>query len=325
MELRQLEYFVAVAEHRHFTRAARDLHVAQSGLSASIRALERELGTELFIRSTRSVELTDAGRALLTEARHTLNSAAAAREAVAAVRGLVRGRLVVGTIQCLGALDVAALLTRFHAAHPGVEIGLRQGGSAELLAQVRTGDVDVAFVSVPANVPAGVTLTELGSEPMVLACAAEHRLADAAEVEPADLAKETFVDFQPGWITRDLADQVLAAAGVDRTVPLEVNDVHWLLDLVAAGLGVALVPASFTRKRTKARFVPLASPAPRWRIAIATAAARRPSAAARALLADEALRVSGQPDGETALPHGVTAAPGGERTPRGRDVPAARR
>src|SRR5689334_8428083 len=111
MELRQLEYFVAVAEDRHFTRAAQRLMVSQSGLSASVRALERELGSALFTRTTRSVELTGAGRALLGEATRTLAGARAAREAVAAVQGLLRGTLAVGTEQCV-TVNVGALLAR---------------------------------------------------------------------------------------------------------------------------------------------------------------------------------------------------------------------
>lgn len=292
MELRQLEYFVAVAEHRHFTRAATSLHIAQSGLSASIRGLERELGCDLFIRNTRSVQLTDAGRALLVEARHTLSSASSARDAVDAVRGLLRGRLVIGTIQCLTAVDVPELLLRFHDRHPGVEIGLRQGGSVELLEQVRDGEVDIAFVAAPHPEPPDLALTELHSEPIMLACAPTHRYADGGPIDQADLAElatETFVDFHPGWISRDVTDRMFAAEQLKRHVALEVNDAHLLLGLVAAELGVALVPASFSRKQTTARFVGLGQPAPQWRTVIATAAARRPSAAARALLADESL------------------------------------
>src|SRR5690349_8323190 len=124
MELRQLEHFVAVAEEGHFTRAARRVHIVQSGLSASVRALERELGAQLLTRTTRRVALTEAGRALLEEARRTLAAAAAAREAVAAVQGVLRGRIAVGTLQASVAVDLPAALGRFHAAHPGVEIGL---------------------------------------------------------------------------------------------------------------------------------------------------------------------------------------------------------
>jgi DNA-binding transcriptional LysR family regulator len=290
MELRQLEYFVAVAEERHFTRAAQRMHVAQSGLSTSIRSLERELGATLFLRNTRSVELTDAGRALLSEARNTLSYVSAARDAVAAVQGVLTGRLVVGSMQCLGALHVPAILARFSHAHPGIEIQLRHASSPDLIEQVRAGDVDVAFVTTPARPVAGVALKALSSEPMVLACGAGHALAAKDSVELGELKEETFVDFQPGWITRDVTDLALAGAEIDRRVALEVNDVHSLLDLVGHGLGVALVPASFMRKRTTAKFVPLRSPVPEWRMAIATAAGRPASAAARAFLADKDLQ-----------------------------------
>lgn len=289
MELRHLSYFIAVAEERHFTRAAQRVHIAQSGLSTAIRTLERELGAELFIRNTRSVELTDAGRALLAEARHTVGAAEAAREAVAAVKGVVAGSLAIGTLQCLGALDVMALLTRFHRAHPGVEIRLRQSGSTELLDQVRGGDLDAAFVSLPPTELSGVELRALSAEPLLLACAVDHALATESSVRLCDLKDETFVDFHPGWITRDLTDRVLASEGIARRVALEANDVPFLLDLVANGLGVALVPASFRHKKANARFLPLADPAPSWELAVATPAGRRPSAAARAFLADATL------------------------------------
>lgn len=289
MELRHLEYFVAVAEERHFTRAAARMRVAQSGLSASIRSLEKELGASLFVRNTRSVELTDEGYALLTEARHTLAGAAAAKDAVAAVQGLLRGTLAVGTMQCLGVVDLPAILARFHASHPGVEIRLRQGGSTDLIDRVRAGDLDLAFVSAPHDGASGVTLTPVAAEPMTLACGPTHPLRDRDNVDLRELCDETFVDFDRGWVTRDVVDQAMAAAGVQRRVAFEVNDVHWLLDLVGYGLGVAVVPEVFTRKKTTARFVPVAA-APTWQIAVATATGRHPGAAARALLSRADLR-----------------------------------
>jgi DNA-binding transcriptional LysR family regulator len=270
VELRQLEYFVAVAEECHFTRAAQQMHVAQSGLSASIRSLENELGSVLFLRSTRQVELTEAGRALLTEARRTLSSATAARDAVAAVQGLQRGRLAVGTLQCICTVDLPAVLARFKAVHPGVEIRLQHGESGELIEQVRSGRLDVAFTSWPARCPDSVTLAPLASLPLALACGPEHFLAGRDSVALGELAGLSFVDYYPGWGTRDAVDRALAAAGVDRYVALEVNDVHSLLDLVACGLGVALVPAEFEHKRTAARFVPLNGVVPAWDTAIAT-------------------------------------------------------
>lgn len=293
MELRQLEYFVAVAEESHFTRAASRLRIAQSGLSASIRALERELGSALFLRSTRQVELTEAGRALLTEARRTLTTAAAAKDAVAAVQGLLRGRLAVGTLQCMCTVDLPSSLARFKAAHPGVEIRLRHGQSSELIEQVRSGRLDVAFTTWPHRCPDGVTATPLASLPLALACGPDHPFAlrgygldcpAASTVALSELAGMSFVDYYPGWGTRDTVDRALATAGVDRHVALEVNDVHSLLDLVACGLGVALVPAEFEHKKSGARFVPLSSelPAPTWDTAIVTPTAR--SAAVSMLL-----------------------------------------
>src|SRR5512142_1189651 len=123
MELRQLAVFVAVAEEGSFTRAADRLHVVQSAVSAGVRNLERELGTRLFDRSTHKVALSDAGRALLPEARATLAAAAAARDAIDAVTGAVSGTVHLGTMQAQGmrAIDVAGVLAEFHSQHPRVE------------------------------------------------------------------------------------------------------------------------------------------------------------------------------------------------------------
>lgn len=305
MELRQLEYFVAVAEERHFTRAAGRMRVAQSGLSASIRSLERELGAALFLRSTRSVELTDAGRALLVEAKQALGTVVAAREAVAAVQGLLRGRLAIGMLQCLGLMNLSAALAEFHHAHPDVEIRLRQSDSAEMIAQVRTGDLDLAFVSVPDVRPHGVTLAPLATEPMTLACSAGHPLAERESVTLGELEDQIFVDFYPGCLTRDRTDVALTAAGVHRRVAFEVNDAHSLLDFVAGGLGIAVVPESFRRKRSSATFVRFEDPAPSWTLALATGSGRRLSAAARALL-------SGRQLGDHTAAAIPTLDPGGE-------------
>jgi DNA-binding transcriptional LysR family regulator len=271
VELRQLEHFVAVAEDCHFTRAAKRLHIAQSGLSASIRSLERELGAPLFLRSTRQVRLTPEGRALLVEARKTLSAGDAAKGAVAAVRGLLRGTLAVGSLQCLHAVHVPALLAGFVREHPGLEVSLRHGGSGELVDRVRTGGLDVAFVSRPRQIPDEVVVSPLDREPLVLGCALDHRFADRDEVKLQDLGDERFVDFTADWGTRDLADRVLAEAGVERRVALEASDVHSLLDLVSFGLGVALVPQSFTAKTDRVRFIPLAGDVPLWETVAVTA------------------------------------------------------
>ncbi|MFF7391977.1 LysR substrate-binding domain-containing protein [Streptomyces scabiei] len=251
MELRHLQHFVAVAEEEHFTRAAERLLVSQSGLSASVRALERELQTPLFVRTTRRVMLTPAGRALLGEAERILAQVRSAREAVAAVQGVLRGMLAVGSEQCVAGLNVAGLLASFRRRHPDVEICLRQAGSGALAEEVASGRLDLAFAVRAAQKDTDqLRVVPLSGEPMTVLCHPSHPLATAgAPVTPEELGGEVFVDFHPDWGPRRTTDAVFAAAGVRRTVALEVNDVHSLLELVEENLCVAVVPRHFRHKR----------------------------------------------------------------------------
>ncbi|MEU9883553.1 LysR family transcriptional regulator [Streptomyces phaeochromogenes] len=249
MELRHLQHFVAVAEDQHFTRAAERLMVSQSGLSASIRALERELRAPLFVRTTRRVTLTEAGRALLTEAERILAQVRAAQDAVAAVQGVLRGTLSLGTEQCIAGVPVAKLLAAFRRQHPDVEIRLRQAGSGALAEDVAAGRLDLAFAVTTRADTEQLRCLPLTSEPMTVLCHPSHRLATGGPVTPDELGGEPFVDFHPDWGPRRTTDAAFAAAGVHRTVALEVNDVHSLLDLVEEGLGIAVVPRHFAHKR----------------------------------------------------------------------------
>ncbi|MCX4767505.1 LysR substrate-binding domain-containing protein [Streptomyces sp. NBC_01275] len=257
MELRHLQHFVAVAEDQHFTRAAERLMVSQSGLSASIRALERELRAPLFVRTTRRVTLTEAGRALLSEAERILAQVRAAHEAVAAVQGVVRGTLSVGTEQCIAGVHVAGLLAAFRRRHPDVEIRLRQTGSGALGEEVAAGRLDLAFAYRTQTDTDQLRCAPLATEPMYVLCHPDHRLAEAAALLPQDVAGEVFVDFHPDWGPRRATDAAFAEAGVRRTVALEVNDVHSLLDLVDENLGVAVVPRHFRHKREALTALPL--------------------------------------------------------------------
>jgi DNA-binding transcriptional LysR family regulator len=283
MELRQLEHFVTVADERHFTRAAELLQISQSGLSASIRALETELGIPLFVRSTRRVELTAAGQALLADSIRTLASAAAAQNAVAAVRGLVRGRLTVGAEPCIGAIDLPAELGRFRVANPGVEVRLRYEGSIEQLDSVASGLRDVALVVATGPAPQGVRLRRVSSQKLVVLCHPDHPFAARGEVDIESLQHQTMIGFQPGWGAHVLARRAFAAAGFDYRTSMEVNDVHPLLDLVGYNLGVAIVPASFAAKCPDTLCaVALPDGMPQWTVAVAVA--DEPSPAATAFL-----------------------------------------
>jgi DNA-binding transcriptional LysR family regulator len=283
MELRQLEHFVAVAEERHFSRAAMRVHIVQSGLSSSIRLLERELGTSLFVRSTRRVELTEAGRAFLPEARATLAAARRAREAVGAVEGLLRGTLTIGIMQVLDPVDLPALLGRFRRQYPQVEIRLRQAAATVLVDAVRAGEVDLAFVGVPKRDLEGVHATALADEPMVVACPRDHRLAGRDALALSDLEDEAFVELPADWGVRIAADRAFAAEGISRRMAFELNDIPTLLDLVANGLGVALVPRWVATNERPLALVPLRGRAPRWEVSLITRRTEATGAAARAL------------------------------------------
>lgn len=295
MELRQLEHFVAVAEERHFTKAAELLQISQSGLSASIRALESELSATLFVRSTRRVELTAAGDALLQESYRTLASAAAAREAVQSVQGLMSGTVAVGSEQCLGVVDVPHELASFHQQHPGVGVRLGFAGSSALLADVAAGRLDLALVAVCGAPPPGITLEALMRRPFVVLCRPDDFPSDVESVSVGQLAGHRLVGFQPDWAARILTDRLLESGGLPSKVDLEVNDVHTLLDLVEAGMGIALVPQTVAAKRPdRLRAIRLTGEhVPSWDVAVAVPAHRGP--AAEALLAQ--LRIAAREAG----------------------------
>jgi DNA-binding transcriptional LysR family regulator len=291
VELRHLEYFVAVAEELSFTRASRRLHVVQSGVSSAIQGLERELGAALFERDRHRVALTDAGQALLPEARATLAAAQAAREAVAEARGGLRGTVTLGTMLSTAQLDLPALLGRFHATHPDVAVRLRlaSAGSAGLAREVIAGALDLALVSLPGPPPGGLTLQFVAAEPLLLVCPAGHPAAARAGVTLDDLAGEPFIDFPPGWGNRAVVDRAFAAAGLDRQVPFEVADFAAAIGLLRNGLGIAFLPASVARQQRQQAglaAVELDRAALSWEISVATPAHRRPSPAARAFLAE---------------------------------------
>lgn len=244
MELRQLRYFEAVLRHRHFSRAADELHVAQSALSHQVRRLERELGTELLRRSTRSVEPTQAGELVGVRARAILDHAAALAGEVDELRGLVRGRVTVGALLFGGELDIPALLARFTAAHTGVEVQLREGTVARMSAGLRDGGVDLMF-ALEAEPPREFERLELSAEPLAAVLAPGHRLAGSAPLPVAELHGEALIAFGEGSSVRALVDRALSAAGARPRIALEGNDLALVRALVAEGIGLAILPRSF--------------------------------------------------------------------------------
>lgn len=262
MELRHLRHFVALAEERSFTQAAARELIVQSGLSTSIRALEKEVGALLFVRGTRPVRLTAEGTALLPAARHTLDAAQAAQQAVQDAHGVLAGRLRIGALQTSGhTLPFSSWLAEFALAHPRVDISVQQLPAVQMLDLVADGRLDCALVSlIQARAP-GLEVVPLLTEPVVLIVARDHPLAAAESVTLGDLAGERFVEPPAQWAIRVVVDDAFRAAGITRRVACEVNEWTMVLELVAAGVGVTLAPTGFdlaARVAAAVRLVPLA-------------------------------------------------------------------
>lgn len=306
MELRQFEYFVAVAEERNFTRAARRTHVAQPGVSAQIRRLERELGQRLFDRSGRVVRLTEAGEAVLPHARAALAAVAGARLAVDELTGLLRGHVAVGTVTSHD-VDLPALLAGFHRDHPAVEITLTEADSDRLLADLRTGRLDTAIVSVGATPPPGTESLVLADQPIVAAVAPHHELADRRTVPLETLAGHELICLPRGTGLRARLDEACAAAGLTPRIAFEASDPEVLARLAEHGLGAAILPGSFADARSRRlRKVTIDRPALRGRLVLAWRTGGPAAPAGRALV-ERAREVLGEPSAAGAPEGGAPA------------------
>lgn len=244
MELRQLTYFVAVAEEGQVTRAAERVSVAQPAVSAQIRRLERELGEALFHRDQRGVSLTAAGEAFLPHARTALAAVERGRDTVRSLQGLLSGRLCVGVS---GPMDrrFAAALGDFSRAHPAVEIALREDNRDRIVSSVAAGDLGVAQICMTGEpVPPSVHTRVVSVDPLVLAVARGHQLAVRRQVSVSQLEGRPLIALEEGTGLRMAVEQACRAAGFVPRVVAQTTEIRSLLDLTAADLGVAVVPRS---------------------------------------------------------------------------------
>jgi DNA-binding transcriptional LysR family regulator len=262
MELRQLRHFLALVEERSITRAAKRELIVQSGLSNSLQALERELGTSLYVRGTRPVRLTAAGEALVGPARRTLASSAQAEQAVHHTRDVLIGTLRLGvSLSAQHLVPFASYLGEFTRDHPGIDLRLRYGPALTMISMVETGEFDCVIGPAVSHVP-GLRMTRLAGEPLHLACRADHRLAGQPEVSIRQLAGERFVEVPEGWTARLLSDAAFAAEGVPRRVVCDVGDWELFLELVSAGVGIGFAPIGLrypvlTAPDSVLRFIPV--------------------------------------------------------------------
>jgi DNA-binding transcriptional LysR family regulator len=257
MELRQLEYFVAVAEERNFTRAAERLHVAQPAVSAQIQRLERELGQPLFDRTRRVVRLTAAGEAALPYARAALGAAADVADAVAEVTDLIRGSVRIGTVTSHN-VDLPGLLADLHARHPGVEITLSADTTDHLIHDLRSGALDLAIVSIGSDErPAGLDFLVVTEEEIVAAVGRDDPWWGRRHVTAADFHGRTVIALPVGTGVRAQFDLACTTAGAAPRIGFEASTPQALADLAARGLGVAIVPRSVTASRADLQAVAL--------------------------------------------------------------------
>jgi DNA-binding transcriptional LysR family regulator len=245
MDLRQLRYLVALSEEQNFTRAAAREHIAQPALSQQIRRLEDELGLALVERTTRRVVITDAGALLVSRARRMLAELEAAQAEIEALRGVLTGRVIIGTMHTMGPIDVSVAMALFHERHPGVELIVREQSSEELAELLRLDELDVAFLSVTERIEShGLALAQLMLEELVLILPREHRMSQRKRVRLGELQDDEFVSYREGSRLREALVTAAQAAGFTPKIKLESNESQRVRRLVARGMGVALLPRS---------------------------------------------------------------------------------
>lgn len=286
MQFQQLQYFVAVAETRHFTRAADLVHVAQPSLSQQIKALERELGADLFLRARGNITLTDAGEALLPLARRILADADTARHEVLELVQLRSGRIRLGATPSLCTGLLPDVLRAFHDRYPGIRLLIEEGGSHDLVRELARGALDLALVVLPLPTPSpALTTVELLREDLVVVSSPEAPAPGRGRtVRISDLEGERLVMFRHGYDLRELTVAACRAEGFEPDFAVEGGEMDAVLGFVRAGLGVAVVPRMVATKSGRGlRVTPLARPGLHRTIALAHRSDVAPPRAAREL------------------------------------------
>jgi len=244
MELRQLEYFVAVAEEANFTRAAERVHISQSGVSAQIRALETHLGAPLIDRSGRVARLTEVGTVALPYARAALAAALDLRQAIDEVRGVIRGRLAVGMVLGCEVTPLFEALAEFHREHPTIELELVEANSDQLIAATRAGAVDIALVGAAGAPPEDLSAQVIVSEALVALVPPDCPQATREQLPLAELAAHPLVTLPEGTGIRAVLDAACATAGVTADVALVASAPGAVAHLASRGMGIAVLSES---------------------------------------------------------------------------------
>ncbi|MGV7350041.1 LysR family transcriptional regulator [Mycobacterium kansasii] len=287
MELRHLRYFLAVADTGNVTRAAERSFVAQSALSAQIARLEAELGSDLFVRSTRGVRLTAAGEALLPLATRLLSDADRLLEHMAALRGVLTGSLRIGMIQgAPRSLNIAELIADYHSRHSGIKMYVRTGASDQMIRDVAEGTLDIAIVATHgADTPAGLLLTPLVDDPLVAVFAATGALRQGGPISVQQLVEQgPFIHYRRGSGLRQSVTETFERAGIEAETHFELDQIADMVMLAAVGTGVTIVPASAVRPDgligASVNVLPLQDPGAQHRVSAVTIRGASPATSA---------------------------------------------
>lgn len=246
LDSRRLRVFLAVAKELHFSRAAATLHMSQPSLSQQVRALERDLGVELFVRTSRQVELTLAGEAFLYAAPRVLFELDRAVEAAQQAAEGITGRITIGSVRTGLSSVVPDVMREYTVDHPHVRFEVVQMDTSLQLRALIDRTIDIGVVRAAPPTPP-LVIEQLVSEPLMLALPASHPLAAADQIDPASLANEVFVSW-PRHLGPDFSDIIVAFCrehGFSPTVVSEGGDIDAQLALVAAGFGVSVQPAFY--------------------------------------------------------------------------------
>ncbi|MBB6173318.1 DNA-binding transcriptional LysR family regulator [Nocardiopsis mwathae] len=284
MQFQQLTYFLAVAETRHFTRAAELCRVAQPSLSKQIRNLEEELGASLFSRARGNITLTPAGEALLPLAQRIVADVETARREVGELAGMRRGRVRLGATPSLCAGLLADVLAGFHTRFPGVELLVEEGGSRDLIRALGKGELDLALIILPlhSSDPAFVTTPILRENLVVVSPTSRPSPNGRASMRITELRDHPLVMFRRGYDVREATLHACRAAGFEPELAVEGGEMDAVLRFVEAGLGIAVVPSMALKNRPGLRGTPLARPRLLRTIALAHRKDVEPPRAAKA-------------------------------------------
>lgn len=290
MELRQLQYTLQIAEERNFSRAADKLHIAQPSLSQQLSKLEQELGVKLFQRNTSTVELTHAGESFIKHARKIMDAVEQLRQEMDDISQLRAGRVIVGSMPITGSHLLPYVLPAFKSAYPEIQVTLLEDTTLNLEKLTAGGGTDLSLMSLPLQEPT-LTYEVIGEETIDLAVPPNHPLATAENrrigVTLEQLKDEAFIVLKKGQGFRKLTVDLCRNAGFEPQVVFESNNIETVQSLVAAGMGITLVPrivARAERSELVPFYIPLAPPAPSRTLVIAYRKGRYLSKAAEAFI-----------------------------------------